>query len=323
MTRLPNPGSDNGVWGDILNAFLGVEHNADGTLKASGSLATKADNDAVVHLAGTETITGDKNFTGALQQSGAAVASDGAVVHLAGTETVTGNKNFTGTLQNGGSAVAIDSTVAHLAGTETITGNKNFTGTLQHNSSAVVDTTDVRLTNQAGYYPPQAYGFFAMTVSARHATSSSFYGMYITRVWIPAGNAISTVSAYVTSAGVLGTPGSNNGFALYDDDGASIGSIPNYDSFWTTTGWVTATLTTPLAAQSTGRFIYVACLGSGNSPSPTFLSAQQTGSSALGGLGLNATKRHNLYNGVSSFPASFNPNTYASSSEYVPVIGFA
>ncbi|HSD55925.1 MAG TPA: hypothetical protein VLA92_02110 [Candidatus Saccharimonadales bacterium] len=33
MARLPNPGSDNGLWGDLLNAFLSVEHNADGSLK--------------------------------------------------------------------------------------------------------------------------------------------------------------------------------------------------------------------------------------------------------------------------------------------------
>ena|GEM_PF-4450992 len=33
MTRLPTPGSDNGTWGDILNDFLDVEHNTDGSLK--------------------------------------------------------------------------------------------------------------------------------------------------------------------------------------------------------------------------------------------------------------------------------------------------
>lgn len=31
--RLPIPGQDDGTWGDILNGFLEVEHNADGTLK--------------------------------------------------------------------------------------------------------------------------------------------------------------------------------------------------------------------------------------------------------------------------------------------------
>ncbi|MEJ0073241.1 MAG: hypothetical protein WDN27_04150 [Candidatus Saccharibacteria bacterium] len=38
--RLPIPGSDNGTWGDILNGFLQVEHNADGTLKKASDIAT-------------------------------------------------------------------------------------------------------------------------------------------------------------------------------------------------------------------------------------------------------------------------------------------
>ena len=36
MARLPIPGSDDGTWGDILNEFLEVEHNADGTQKTLG-----------------------------------------------------------------------------------------------------------------------------------------------------------------------------------------------------------------------------------------------------------------------------------------------
>lgn len=35
MARLPLPGSDNGTWGSILNDFLSVEHNGDGSLKKS------------------------------------------------------------------------------------------------------------------------------------------------------------------------------------------------------------------------------------------------------------------------------------------------
>lgn len=34
MTRLPTPGQDSGVWGTILNDFLLVGHNSDGTLKS-------------------------------------------------------------------------------------------------------------------------------------------------------------------------------------------------------------------------------------------------------------------------------------------------
>lgn len=39
MSRLPIPGSDNDVWGQILNDYLTVAHNADGTLK-DGSVTT-------------------------------------------------------------------------------------------------------------------------------------------------------------------------------------------------------------------------------------------------------------------------------------------
>ena len=63
MARLPQPGSDDGTWGNILNDFLGVEHNTDGTLKSSGTLATKADDADVVHVSGAETIGGAKSFT--------------------------------------------------------------------------------------------------------------------------------------------------------------------------------------------------------------------------------------------------------------------
>ncbi|HEX7963989.1 MAG TPA: hypothetical protein VF466_05385 [Candidatus Saccharimonadales bacterium] len=43
MPRLPIPGQDDGTWGALLNDFLLVEHNADGTLKSSGGLTSKVD----------------------------------------------------------------------------------------------------------------------------------------------------------------------------------------------------------------------------------------------------------------------------------------
>ena len=62
MSRLPIPGSDDGLWGTVLNDFLGVEHNSDGSLKASGSLSTKADNTTTVHTTGDQNVTGIKTF---------------------------------------------------------------------------------------------------------------------------------------------------------------------------------------------------------------------------------------------------------------------
>lgn len=34
MSRLPTPGADDGTWGNVLNDFLSVAHNADGSLKS-------------------------------------------------------------------------------------------------------------------------------------------------------------------------------------------------------------------------------------------------------------------------------------------------
>lgn len=63
MARLPQPGADDGSWGDILNDFLLVEHNANGTLKSSGSLSAKADDAATVHNTGNEAVAGTKTFS--------------------------------------------------------------------------------------------------------------------------------------------------------------------------------------------------------------------------------------------------------------------
>lgn len=42
MTRLPQPGSDDGTWGNILNEFLSAAHNTDGSLKSSSLSAAGA-----------------------------------------------------------------------------------------------------------------------------------------------------------------------------------------------------------------------------------------------------------------------------------------
>lgn len=63
MARLPTPGQDSGAWGTILNDYLSVEHNPDGTLKAGGTIAGKADDTTVVHNSGAETVNGVKTFS--------------------------------------------------------------------------------------------------------------------------------------------------------------------------------------------------------------------------------------------------------------------
>lgn len=57
MARLPNPGSDEGVWGSVLNDFLDVAHNNDGTLKAQTTI------DSALQTSGG-TMTGDLTLKG-------------------------------------------------------------------------------------------------------------------------------------------------------------------------------------------------------------------------------------------------------------------
>ncbi len=59
MARLPIPGSDDGNWGNILNDFLSVELNGDGTLKirSDGTLAN------LMHVTGNEAVSGTKAFS--------------------------------------------------------------------------------------------------------------------------------------------------------------------------------------------------------------------------------------------------------------------
>jgi hypothetical protein len=53
MARLPTQGGDENVWGVILNDFLSVEHNTDGTLKKDGDIA-QAQADATSALAASQ-----------------------------------------------------------------------------------------------------------------------------------------------------------------------------------------------------------------------------------------------------------------------------
>jgi hypothetical protein len=97
MARLPIPGSDDGTWGAILNDYLTVAHDADGTLKAS-AVSTKANDSAVVHTTGDETIAGVKTF------------SSSPIVPTPTTGTEATNKTYVDGLISSGAPDATSST---------------------------------------------------------------------------------------------------------------------------------------------------------------------------------------------------------------------
>jgi hypothetical protein len=120
MSRLPITGQDDGTWGDILNAYLSVSLNSDGTLKdgalgpVSGdlsgtypSLTVKAVNG--VSVSGTAALGDVLTATSATAAtwsppSGAPVSSDRIVFNAVSIPSVTINLptpiNFTGLTPN-------------------------------------------------------------------------------------------------------------------------------------------------------------------------------------------------------------------------------
>lgn len=109
MARLPVPGEDNGVWGTVLNEYLAVAHNDDGTLKNAGVLASKANDADVVHLANNESVSGVKTF----------IAPPAVPAPVAGGDAA--NKAYVD------SQVPASSTLVHTTGDESVAGVKTFT----------------------------------------------------------------------------------------------------------------------------------------------------------------------------------------------------
>lgn len=78
MTRMPQPGSDDGVWGDILNDFLRVEHNVDGSLKlrTDGTFYTKPNSGIPRADLNSSVQSSLAAADGALPQTGGAVSGN-------------------------------------------------------------------------------------------------------------------------------------------------------------------------------------------------------------------------------------------------------
>ncbi len=317
MARLPVPGADNGVWGNILNEFLSVELNADGTLKASGTIYGKADK--------TTTISAGTGLTGGGDLSANRTISAN-VGTTSGTLAAGDDSRIVGAIQSTVVDAKGDLLVASAADTVTklTVGSDN-----QVLTADSTQTTGVKWatpsTGVSSVYPLSAYGFFTATTGVDNAGKAAWFNATFARVFVPANNAIVGAGAYVYTAGTLGT-GGLNGFAIYTDSGTLVTSTTTDNNLWTSSGWATKAFSSTIAAQTSDRYVYVAANVEGYTSNVLITwNIPDNIVPPSGGYGITSTARRAFYTGsLSSWPSSIDPTSYGTTyTNYTPFIGLA
>lgn len=156
MSRLPNPGADQGIWGDILNDFLLVEHNFDGTLKlrndgtfepaiASGAMQHYWRGDKTWQTLDKSTVgLGSVNNTSDIDKpvSTATQTALDAKVSKTG-DTMTGDLLINGSGGGGGGRIKSPNSGAGLYLTGVGTGANEATLRITGNDNGFIDNVDV------------------------------------------------------------------------------------------------------------------------------------------------------------------------------------
>lgn len=170
-------------------------------------------------------------------------------------------------------------------------------------------------------YPLSGYGFIAASMPIEAADVDSNHGPnWCTRVWVPAGKPINSVGIFVTIPGVTGS--GNNGFAIYDEAGNFVRATTSDNSLWTADhDWAIRALTSPIAAQASGRFVRVVSSAAGTDPWVLFWNQGSAEKLMQGGYGVSNHRRAiaGITDFSSAFPASINLTT-GSTYDYLPLI---
>lgn len=224
------------------------------------------------------------------------------------------------------------STLVPTAQIPNLDTSKLTTGTLAYArlpvgtaASTIAAGDDSRFTDAT--YPLSGYGLLAASgdplnflATANTVTNNLWYA----RVWIPGGVVITNLWAGCTTAGTWDTTSTPNQLALFTDAGVVVDKTADNGNMWATAGWCGGALAGgPVAAQSSGRFVYVGwcARGQGGSFSMQFAS---TASGQMLAFQTGPTTTHRraflISASGSGFPASFDPASYATATAFVPLV---
>ena len=128
MARLPQPGSDQGTWGDILNEYLSQVHNPDGSLRDNVITETQLDSavvDKINVVAGQQGATGPTGPQGPAGSAGATgasgVAGSAGATGASGSPGPSGPTGPQGPAGADGTSVTIAGSVANATALPTLT----------------------------------------------------------------------------------------------------------------------------------------------------------------------------------------------------------
>lgn len=164
MARLPTPGSDSGQWGDILNTFLDVAHNLDGTLDeaavgsaiATGSITAAQLQDAYIQVSdkaqpgGVASLDGNGRVPSSQLPTGAvpsdATTSAKGVIQLAGDLSGTATSPTVPGLSSKAATSTTISAGAGLTGGGDLRANRTLAVAFGATAGTVAEGNDSRIT---------------------------------------------------------------------------------------------------------------------------------------------------------------------------------
>lgn len=101
MARLPNPGGDDGNWGEILNTYLSQSHKSDGTLKnGSVTSSTLADDSVTSAKIASNAVTTSSVQDESIGESQLSSAVQTKLNAIDASNFVAGVGPYTGTVPN-------------------------------------------------------------------------------------------------------------------------------------------------------------------------------------------------------------------------------
>ncbi len=176
------------------------------------------------------------------------------------------------------------------------------------------------------YYPlGKRFGYVAASLDPTSATQPGQFTGWRVSMFLPAYKQITAIAWPILTAGTVGA-GGLNAFSVWSDDGQTmLGSTATDDTLWNSAGAVhSKALQSTVAATGADRFLWLRANVNGYSSAPYFCcaitaGADGTGQSINGGAG---KKRVAYFNGASSWPSTFNPDTEGTITNYLPLAFF-